>query len=379
MKLDIVIVDDERPAIDELEELLQESPQIGSITTHMKARDALEDIMARKPHVVFLDIQMPGMDGLQMAERLQAEIPQTQVVFVTAYGQHALKAFELAAVDYLLKPVDPARLAMTVDRLHRRIGSGAVGSEEADRPVAEAAPPVIRAFGRLSVHTPDGRKVRWKTVKVEEMFAYLLLHRTISTEKIIHDLFPESEAERAKPYIHTCIYQIRKGLTAVSLSDRIKIQYDRGLYKLDTGQADCDLERLEGAFTPSSGSPAEGEERIQLIVSLYTGELFEGIDNLWITEKREYYRRKSIRQALSLLDQPGTAIGPAKAAEYLEALHKLDTLNESIALRLAGLYRDMGRISAARDFLEQFQSAYRSELGLELPEPLTGLYRSLRQ
>lgn len=77
-------------------------------------REALASVAARKPDIVFLDIRMPGLDGLQVAAQLPADI---RVVFVTAYDDYAVQAFEAAAVDYLLKPVNDERLALTVARL----------------------------------------------------------------------------------------------------------------------------------------------------------------------------------------------------------------------------------------------------------------------
>lgn len=89
--------------------------------------DALERIVTEKPDVAFLDIRMPGLTGLEVAaevaDRLDAGAHAPRIVFVTAYDEFALRAFELAAVDYLLKPVDPARLAQTVARLKAQLAA----------------------------------------------------------------------------------------------------------------------------------------------------------------------------------------------------------------------------------------------------------------
>jgi len=86
---------------------------------------ALEAIAAHQPDVAFLDIRMPGLTGLEVASAAAQASPRTQVVFVTAYNQYAMDAFERGAADYLLKPIDPARLAATVKRVKSRLASGA--------------------------------------------------------------------------------------------------------------------------------------------------------------------------------------------------------------------------------------------------------------
>ena len=89
---------------------------------------ALEAIEEHRPDVVFLDIRMPGLTGLGVAAATPDASPQTQVVFVTAYNQHAIEAFDRGAVDYLLKPINAERLAATVKRVKARIASGDAGS-----------------------------------------------------------------------------------------------------------------------------------------------------------------------------------------------------------------------------------------------------------
>jgi len=86
---------------------------------------ALEAIAAYRPEVAFLDIRMPGLTGLEVAAACAEASPATQVVFVTAYNQYAIDAFDRGAVDYLLKPIAPERLAATVRRVRQRLASGA--------------------------------------------------------------------------------------------------------------------------------------------------------------------------------------------------------------------------------------------------------------
>ncbi len=112
-----IIVDDERLARQELKSLLAEHKDIEVIAECANAAEAKEKIALLKPDVVFLDIQMPGKNGLELAQELS---PVPELVFITAHDEFALRAFEVNALDYLLKPIQPERLAEAVKKLFNK-------------------------------------------------------------------------------------------------------------------------------------------------------------------------------------------------------------------------------------------------------------------
>jgi two-component system response regulator LytT len=121
MDLRAVLVDDEQLARDELGFLLG---RVGGVAVIGQAGDgveALTTIDRLQPDIVFLDIQMPGLTGFEVARRMIDAHAPTHIIFVTAYDQHAIEAFEVNAVDYILKPVDPARLDLAVKRARRLV------------------------------------------------------------------------------------------------------------------------------------------------------------------------------------------------------------------------------------------------------------------
>ncbi|MBI5281670.1 MAG: response regulator transcription factor [Candidatus Solibacter usitatus] len=115
-----VLADDEAPALDELAFLLREFPEIEIVGTAHNGVQAVERIEELEPDLVFLDVQMPGLDGLGVIHKLKADkAPLPAFVLCTAYDQYALEAFRVEALDYLLKPVERDRLALTVERVRR--------------------------------------------------------------------------------------------------------------------------------------------------------------------------------------------------------------------------------------------------------------------
>jgi two-component system LytT family response regulator/two-component system response regulator LytT len=118
--LTTVIVDDEQLACDELAYLLRDFPEVEVVATGRNGLEAVQLIRKTEPDLVFLDVHMPGQDGISVVRQLResgVELPH--FIFVTAYDQYAVEAFRLEAMDYLLKPVDKARLAETIDRARR--------------------------------------------------------------------------------------------------------------------------------------------------------------------------------------------------------------------------------------------------------------------
>ena len=117
-----VIVDDEQLASEELLYLLKDFPDVEVVATGANGLDAFELIEKLEPDLVFLDVQMPGMDGLTLIRKLrEKEVPLPYFILATAYDQYAIEAFTLEAMDYLLKPIEKDRLAMTIDRARRAI------------------------------------------------------------------------------------------------------------------------------------------------------------------------------------------------------------------------------------------------------------------
>jgi two-component system, LytTR family, response regulator len=141
MTIRTILVDDEKLAIQGLQVRLEAHPDVEIVETCLNGREAIRAIKTHKPDLVFLDIQMPGFDGFSVVSGL-AEVEPPLFVFVTAYGDHAIRAFEAQATDYLMKPVEQERLADCLDRVRQRL-TEKKGVEEAERlkeALAEHAP-----------------------------------------------------------------------------------------------------------------------------------------------------------------------------------------------------------------------------------------------
>jgi len=147
MTIRTILVDDEPLAIQGLQLRLDKHDDVEIIDTCLNGREAIRAIKTHKPDLVFLDIQMPGFDGFSVINGLM-EVEPPLFVFVTAYQDHAIRAFEAQAMDYLMKPVEEERLADTLDRVRHRL-SERKGAEEAGRlkeALVEHAPEAAEAL-----------------------------------------------------------------------------------------------------------------------------------------------------------------------------------------------------------------------------------------
>ena len=164
--MNALIADDEEAPREQLRAALGRLwPELTIVAASANGVDAWDDYLAHEPALCFLDIRMPGLSGLDVARRLSALAQPPQIVFVTAYGDHALSAFEAGALDYVLKPVDDARLAQTLARVRARSAVAATAVPNTDLqtllkqllPAAKSsARPIQASLGReITLIAPD--------------------------------------------------------------------------------------------------------------------------------------------------------------------------------------------------------------------------------
>lgn len=156
MTIRTILVDDEKLAVQGMQLRLEAHGDIEIVDTAQNGREAIRKIKTHKPDLVFLDIQMPGFDGFSVLQGLM-DVEPPLVVFVTAYSEHAIRAFEAQAVDYLVKPVEPERLADALDRVRQRLTEkrGAAEVERLKEVIAEIAPEFTDVVGDAAAEPPS--------------------------------------------------------------------------------------------------------------------------------------------------------------------------------------------------------------------------------
>ena len=224
-KIRALIVDDEPLALSNLRVLLARDPGVEIVGECGSGMHALAEIRKKKPELVFLDVQMPEVDGFDVLEQLGALMPPA-LVFVTAYDQYALRAFEAGALDYLLKPFDNARFDLTLERAKKRIARGSAVPRTIERVAIKNAGQVLF----LSVSTID-----W----IEAADYYVCVHVGTQTHLLRRSMAEvEEELEQAAfCRIHRsaivnldrvrCLEINQDGATEVALTDGTRLRLSR--------------------------------------------------------------------------------------------------------------------------------------------------------
>jgi two-component system, LytTR family, response regulator LytT len=171
MPLSAVIVDDEQLARDELAYLLKSVGEVNVVAQGKNGLEAISLIKEHSPDLVFLDVQMPGLDGFGVIKKLlDKKIPLPKIVFATAFDQYAVKAFEVNAVDYLLKPFDKKRVALSVQKARAQQGSEGLPAEKIDTlmrmlqaPKPHTSKILLKALGRMFL--VDQREICYASIE----------------------------------------------------------------------------------------------------------------------------------------------------------------------------------------------------------------------
>jgi two-component system response regulator LytT len=171
MPLSAVIVDDEQLARDELAYLLKSAGDVNVVAQGKNGLEAINLIKEHNPDLVFLDVQMPGLDGFGVIKKLiDKKIPLPQIVFATAFDQYAVKAFEVNAVDYLLKPFDKKRVAQSVQRAIAQQGADGLPAKKIDTivrmlqtPKTQTSKILLKAVGRMFL--VDQREICYASIE----------------------------------------------------------------------------------------------------------------------------------------------------------------------------------------------------------------------
>ncbi len=360
-----ILVDDMRPALRELEFLLKKYPDISIEGMYTNPLAAIEKIGETKPQAVFLDINMPQLQGMDAASKILDLSPETDIVFVTAYDQYAIEAFELHAMDYLLKPISEERLEKTIERLRRK------APVEKERHSTKLQ---IRCFGRFQMGWEDQEPIKWRIEKARELFVYMLLNheRSISRDELLDKLWPEDNPERAVKQLYNGTYYIRKALEAYGI-DKSLISINNS-YNLTLGQVDWDVGRYCKLFENHKEDRPRAFEEME---ALYAGDYLEGEFYPWSDFERERLS-KLYNQCVIELSKSYISEKKYNQAEkvLLKAYNKNPYL-EDISELLLTLYKETGNKGTAIKHYNAYAALIKEELGISPDKKLRELVKTI--
>ncbi|MGC5326684.1 response regulator [Brevibacillus sp. SYSU BS000544] len=363
-----VIVEDEKPILDLMKYVIGLNPHYTILGTFTNPLEALACLPHLQPDVVFLDVEMPKMNGLELAQKINELFDQTKIIFTTAYKQYALDAFQVYAFDYILKPVTPAAIERVTNRLIKLHRLAAPVEEK----VRHAT---IRCFGGFEVRNSKGELVRWTTRKTEELFSYFLCYpeRDINKWQLAELLWPGMDVDRASHNLHNTMYRLKKLLKEHEID--VDIQRTNEGYILEPAKLEYDVlvfQRYDFSITDQMRDAKQAE----YLCILYNGSLLEGKDYIWKTPLEEGYRKQFTWLVHRLIQHDLENRDWKKAEQRLEAFLTLYPLNEEMNMILLQIYARCGNREKVAKQYARFEAFYRRELEMEPPEEMKSFVSS---
>lgn len=364
----VLLVDDEKMALEVLERQLMQIEGIQITGKYTDPGKALDKFRAEGADIVFLDLELGGMHGLSLAQEMLNASEAPEVIFVTAYSQYAVDAYEMDAIDYLLKPVTVQRLQKAIQKVEERRKIKSIRKEQRKTQKPEIC---IRSFGTFQVYIgKESAPMRWRTKKVKEMFCFLWMNKEqpVNKYRIMEELWPEAALDKGTALLHTTVYQLRKAMKELGFGDGL--QYMNDQYVL-TMPIKSDLEELKQLLEENSPGP----EEMKRILSLYEGDLLEQDEYGWCNYERQLIKNSYLNCLQKYIEK-----NPYKSQnDILEScllkLFRMDVYSERHVMLLMDYYAGIGNTKALIETYEYYSSILREELGLMPSRRIVELYR----
>ncbi|GIP56425.1 response regulator [Paenibacillus woosongensis] len=362
----VILVDDERLALDYLERQLMKLDEVVILGKYTNPFEAKEQILQQDVDVIFLDISLPEINGIELAEQILEKKPDMHIVFVTAYNEHAVKAFELNALDYIVKPIIAERLAITMERVKSR---RVLASKQQEVPRKEEHIR-LNVLRQVTIETSPGQFsiMQWRTSKAQELFLYLLQHRgqLVRKSALIDLLWPEYEMDKVYSQLYTAVYHIRK--TLEPFGERFQIANATEGYILKIQNVVLDVEQWESQLASLFPPTLERVDRCSEAIKQYTGHYLQEHDYWWAESERQRlkelwleasYAVAALYERAGLLDQ---------AINSYSAICRQHALEEEAYFALMKIHHSMNHPHLVEREYDMLTRIYQEELNEE-PSP----------
>jgi len=337
MLMKVILVDDEQLALNYLSVKLSKIKDVRVVDMCINPLLAEHSVRQNKPDVAFLDINMPEINGIELAERLLEIRPHLIIVFITAYNEYAVKAFELNALDYVLKPVSNQRLKKTIDRVRTEL-------ESLDIEIGENSEFLhINLCNYLSfqLDREELNVIQWRTARARELFLYLLQNsqQYIRKEALVDVLWQDESTESSLQHLYTTVYHVRQTLQPFQKFLQLKNTSEG--YLLGTHNVVVDFWEWENQLT---NLPALNEAIVQTyedVMGIVTGPYLGEYDYMWLEPIRRRYEQLWLRKAMKLADYYYDSGMYELAIEWCSHVLSYDDAFEECAFLLMKVYASL--------------------------------------
>jgi two-component SAPR family response regulator len=367
--LKVIIIDDERHSIDILKILLENTKQVTVINTFQSPIQALNGINNIQPNVIFMDINMPEMNGIKLANNIRLINNNVEIVFVTTCDKYAFQAYSVDALDYLLKPISQDSIDKVIKRLIKIYSNYSI--KQSNKSQAR-----IQCFGEFEVYSDSSvEPLQWRTSKSKELMAYFFQNRgtPISKWKLCEVLWSGDDRDKVDVQLHTTIYKMKKTLKNAKID--IDVKYSNHAYIMTIKDVYSDVEEFKVLVNNKININDNNIKQYEKAISLYKNNYFEENDYIWSLDLKEVYLQKFIKISEELADFYIKNRDYDKAIILLRKALKISPLEECLHELLLQIYIIKQDRTTFIKHYKLLTNLFSEELGIELDINLKNMYK----
>lgn len=346
-----MVIDDEWYNLEETSEFVENTGFFHVTGKYQNPIKALEEVTSNYPQVAFVDIELPEMDGITFAEKLLEINPSMIIVFITSYNQYAVQAFDLNAMDYILKPIKSERFNRMVEKIKNEVSL---------RPQNTSQILKIKCFNHLTVTIGD-IPVKWERAKAEELFAYLLMYHGsyVHKEKIIENLWAGYKPEKALQILQTSVCKIRNLFSQIK--NVVSLNYSGNRYCLIVEGGESDYLQVEIALSDYKADDKSTFDGLEKACNLFGKGFLTEEGYSWSLVKDQEMRAGLVAALKEIMNVYVVDGNQDKVIATLKSITKLAPYDKKSNFMLIRIYKESGDNTAAYNHYQWLEKILREE------------------
>ncbi len=361
------IIDDETPSRELTKLMLSRCDSLEFVKEWSNPIQALADMEIVLPDLLFVDIEMPHLNGIEFAKLVKNIDERIQIVFLTAYDSYALHAFEVPAINYILKPLTKDAILNTIDRIYAQ--------QQNTKPLSEIHQTKFLLFGQVQLYE-KGTTIpyKWPTSKTKELFAFLLIQQMpINKWALCEILWPDADISKVEHTLHSTINRLKQVLRQVA--PEMSLLCIDGNYSLSDSSLFCDALAVIEFLIPERSISATSLRSYRRVLKLYQGSLFATEDYTWGFELKEKYEYLYLNALLKVARFEFESKNWIFAITDLKQLLLIDPYHEEAMEMLLKSYQCNGNMADLIVTYKMYAKLLKTDLGILPHDTITAIYQ----
>lgn len=354
----VVVVDDEKKAVERFKRIIGQEEAVDLVAGFTNPNEAINYIKTHEVDIAFVDIEMPEIGGLELADMIAEVNPMIDVVFVTAYSQYALQAFQVHAVGYLLKPIE-------IEDIRKQMGN-IKNRREVKVSTDNRKKFTIQCMSHFLCYYDEQQFINWRTAKSEELLGFLVHHRgrPVAKEKILDTLWHDMDPKKASQNLSSNLHYVRDVLKNCGADGAL--ERNRNNYRLNTDYIECDMIHFMALIE------AINDAGVQVHISLlekadqfYQGAYFDNKTYAWADSLRLWLQSQYERIKLKQTAFYKASGEIQKAIDGYHAIIHLNPTLEDAYMELAEIYLNQNAVATAVKCYKLCEKVLKDELDVD--------------